>query len=95
MFNATCPGCGHRLQETLKLVVENPSVTCPGCGMDVDIQFKDENGVESTASVGQLETKQGARGSMTFSVEVYNLGLNKRRLIRATDPEIIKQKVLC
>jgi hypothetical protein len=62
-------------------------------GADIDVQFKGENGGESATQVGQLQTKQGARGSVTFSVEVYNLGLNKRRLIRATYPDVLKDKV--
>ena len=39
--------------------------------------------------------KQGARGSVSFSVEVYNRGLNEHRLIRGPDTEVVKQKVLC
>ena len=32
---------------------------------------------------------------MSFSVEVYNRGLNKHRLIRGSDPEVVGQKALC
>jgi restriction system protein len=63
--------------------------------MDIDVHFRDEQGLETTTQVGQLHVKQGARGSVSFSVEVYNRRLNKHRLIRGPDPEVVKQKVLC
>jgi restriction system protein len=63
--------------------------------MEIDVHFRDEQGLETTTQAGQLQVKQGARGSVSFSVEVYNRGLNKHRLIRGPDPEVVKQKVLC
>ena len=75
--------------------MNNLTVTCPGCDMEIDVHFRDEHGLETTTQVGQLQVKQGARGSVSFSVEVYNRGLNKHRLIRGPDPEVVKQKVLC
>ena len=96
MTAITCPACGHNFQEAAKRLLDNLSVICPGCGGQIDVVLnKDEHGRESTTEVGQLQVKQGARGSVTYSVEVYNRGLNKHRLIRAQDPEVIKEKVFC
>jgi restriction system protein len=95
LFDLTCPTCGRKFQETIKRLMNNLSVTCPGCDMEIDVQFRDEQGLETTTNVGQLQVKQGARGSVSLSVEVYNRGLNKHRLIRGSDPEVVKQKVLC
>jgi hypothetical protein len=63
--------------------------------MEIDVKFKDEDGLETTTQVGELQVKQGARGSVSYSVEVYNRGLNKHRLIRASDVEVIEEKVRC
>jgi len=75
--------------------MENPCVTCPACRGEIDIAFKDEHGLETTTEVGPVQVRQGARGSESVSVEVYNRGLNKHRLIRGTDPDVVKAKVLC
>lgn len=91
----TCPACGRKFQETTKRLMNDLRVTCPGCGGSIDIHFKDEHGLETTTQVSPLQVKNGARGSVSFSVEVYNRGLNKHRLIRGPDPEVVKQKVLC
>src|SRR5208283_4290509 len=95
LLDLTCPTCGRKFQATTKRLMNNLTVTCPGCDMEIDVQFRDEHGLETTTQVGQLQVKQGARGSVSFSVEVYNRGLNKHRLIRGSDPEVVKQKVLC
>jgi restriction system protein len=75
--------------------MENPCVTCPACSGDIDISFKDERGLEATTEVGPVQVRQGARGSVSVSVEVYNRGLNKHRLIRGPDTDVVKAKVLC
>lgn len=94
--NLTCPLCGHEFQETLKRLMENPCVICPGCHGQIDISFKkDEHGLETTTEVGPVQVRQGARGSVSVSVEVYNRGLNKHRLIRGPDPDVVQAKVLC
>src|ERR1035437_7821817 len=95
VFDFTCPACGRKFQETTERLLNNLRVTCPGCGGEIDVQFRDEQGLETTTQVGPVQVKQGARGSVSFSVEVYNRGLNKHRLIRGPDPEVVKQKVLC
>src|ERR1019366_3420168 len=95
VFDLTCPACGRKFQETTERLLNNLSVTCPGCGGQIDVQFRDEQGLETTTQVGPVPVKQGARGSVSFSVEVYNRGLNKHRLIRGPDTEVVKQKVLC
>jgi len=95
LLDLTCPTCGRKFQETTKRLMNNLTVTCPGCDTEIDVQFRDEQGLETTTHVGQLQVKQGARGSVSLSVEVYNRGLNKHRLIRGSDPEVVKQKVLC
>src|SRR5580704_9637930 len=95
LFDLACPSCGCKFQEATTRLMNNLTVTCPGCDMDIDVHFEDEEGLETTTLVGQVQVKQGARGSVSFSVEVYNHGLNKHRLIRGPDPEVVKQKVLC
>src|ERR1035441_9074666 len=95
VFRSTCPACGRKFQETTERLLNNLSVTCPGCGGKIDVRFRDEQGLETTTQVGPVPVKQGARGSVSFSVEVYNRGLNEHRLIRGPDTEVVKQKVLC
>jgi restriction system protein len=94
MFAIECPTCGRKFQETIKRLMADLSATCPGCGGEIDVQFRDEQGLETTTQVGHLQVTQGARGSVSYSVEVYNLGLNKHRLIRGADANAVKEKVL-
>jgi hypothetical protein len=94
-FDITCPRCGHKFQEATKRLLDNLSVICPGCGGEIDVKLGDEHGLETTTEVGSLQVKQGVRGSVSYSVEVQNRGLNKHRLIRGPDPDVIKAKVLC
>jgi restriction system protein len=94
-FDITCLRCGHRFQEATKRLLSNLSVVCPSCGGEIDVKFKDEHGLEATTEVGPLQVRQGVRGSVTYSVEVQNRGLNKHRLIRSPDPDVIKAKVAC
>jgi restriction system protein len=61
----------------------------------IDVKFKDEHGLETTTEVGPVRVTQGVRGSVSYSVAVQNRGLNKHRLIRGPDGEVIKAKVLC
>ena len=94
-FDITCPRCGYKFQEATKRLLDNLSVICPGCGRKIDVKFKDEHGLETTTEVGPVQVRQGVRGSVSYSVEVQNRGLNKHRLIRGPDREVIKAKVLC
>jgi restriction system protein len=94
-FDITCPRCGHKFQEATKRLLDNLSVICPGCGGEIDVKFKDEHGLETTTEVGPVQAREGVRGSVSYSVEVWNRGLNKHRLIRGPDREVIKAKVLC
>jgi transcription elongation factor Elf1 len=32
-----CPGCGHKLSETIGRVKRNPTIHCAGCGKDIAV----------------------------------------------------------
>jgi restriction system protein len=76
---------------------DNPIVNCPGCGEEIEISagFGDVQDLETTTEFGPVQVRQGARGSPVVSIEVYNRGLNKHRLISGRDPDVVKAKALC
>jgi restriction system protein len=93
LFALTCPACGHNFKETLERLQGDPSVVCPGCGGEIEVKLQDEHGLEMTTKFGPTQVTQGARGAVSVSVEVYHQGLNKHRLIRGPDAEVVKAKV--
>jgi restriction system protein len=88
-----CPACGHKFKNTIEQIQENPSVVCPGCGGDFDVKLQDERGLEMTTKFGPIEVRHGARGSVSFSAEIYHDRLNKHRLIRGPDARVVQAKV--
>jgi len=89
-----CPTCGHEFQEKLGRLYDNRSVICPGCSEKIEIDLKDPHGREMTTKFGPLQVKQGARGAVSVSIEVYHQGLNKHRLVRGPDPDVVQAKAL-
>jgi restriction system protein len=90
----TCPDCGHEFHEKLGRLYDNRSVICPGCSGKIEIELKDAHGLEMTTKFGPLQVRHGARGSVSVSMEVYHPELNKHRLIRGPDPEVVQAKAL-
>jgi restriction system protein len=52
---------------------------------------KDE--LETVTEAGSPQVKHGARGSVSYSIEVYHKGLHKHRLIRGPDNQVVAAKV--
>jgi restriction system protein len=46
-----------------------------------------------TTEVGHLQARYGARGSVSYSIEVRHPGLHKHRLVRGPDSEVVQAKV--
>ena len=84
--------CGHNFEKAIRRLQDNRSVVCPSCGGDFEVNLQDEHGLEMTTKFGLLQVTQGTRGSVSFSIEVYHEGLNKHRLIRGPDAEVIQAK---
>jgi restriction system protein len=53
---------------------------------------KDDPAIATEA--GPPQVKYGARGSVSYSIEVYHKGLHKHRLIRGPDKQVVAAKVL-
>ena len=92
LFTLKCPDCGHITQEGLDRLQDSPRLVCPGCGAENDVNLRDEHGIEMTTKFGPLQVIQGARGSVSISVEVYHPELNKHRLVRGPEAELVKTK---
>src|SRR5579862_9313603 len=91
-FDITCSACGHKFKEDLQRLQDSPSVVCPSCGIKVTVKLSDGHGFEMTTRFGEVQVRQGARGSVTILMEVYHKGLHKHRLIRGPDSEVVWSK---
>lgn len=36
-----CPNCGHKTDETIRWLEQNPKITCAGCGSIIQVNFDD------------------------------------------------------
>lgn len=55
-IDLSCPSCGHKFQETLGRLKNNPNIVCPGCGGSISIDFEGREGLdEIDAAVGRLK----------------------------------------
>jgi restriction system protein len=88
-----CPACSREVRETVARLTGNPIVICPGCGEEIEVDLGDTHGLEMMTEFGSMKATQSARGSVSYSVEVYHQGLHKHRLIRGPDPRVVERKV--
>lgn len=49
--------------------------------------------LEITTEAGPLQVKCGARGSVSYSVEIYHKGLHTHQLVRGPDAQVVQAKV--
>ena len=94
LINIPCPTCGRNFKMSLERLQSDPSVTCSGCGGEFEVKIQDEHGLEMTTKFGPVQVRYGARGSVSYSVEVYHQGLNKHRLIRGPDAQVVDAKMV-
>ena len=39
-LDISCPGCGHKIKESIGRLKTNPKLTCPACSAVIDIDAK-------------------------------------------------------
>lgn len=59
-----CPGCGHKLSETIGRLKRNPTLTCSGCGQEIAVKADElKRGIDSVQrSLDQLTRSLGSIG---------------------------------